>query len=111
MAGKMDMMVLELSKLYRLKVNWVPPWWKVAYLIIPGDFARKYIHMDVDERFKKTFEDTVNKYVNAYLKEGAMPPAEIAPAILNMADDLAAGTKPTMRAGDYIAIQNFIRTG
>jgi hypothetical protein len=39
-----------------------------------------------------------------------MPPEAIAPAILNMADDVMAGRQVSLRAGDYIAIQNFARS-
>jgi hypothetical protein len=40
-----------------------------------------------------------------------MPPEEIAPTIMNLADDFAAGRQMCIRAGDYIAIQNYMRKG
>ena len=57
----------------------------------------------------RNFEELTYKYVHAYLEEGKMPPDEIAPAILNMADDFMAGRQVAVRAGDYIALQNFMR--
>ena len=38
-----------------------------------------------------------------------MPPEAIAPAVMNVADDVLAGRDVQLRAGDYIALQNFIR--
>jgi hypothetical protein len=38
-----------------------------------------------------------------------MPPAEIATAIINVADDYLNGTDVVMKSGDYIAVQNFLR--
>jgi hypothetical protein len=55
------------------------------------------------------FYTTVSKHLNAYLEGGTMPPADIAPAILNLADDHLAGRELTMRAGDYLAIRNHMR--
>ncbi len=48
-------------------------------------------------------------YAKAYIEKGEMPPADIAPAILNMADDYLAGRQVAIRAGDYIAIHNHMR--
>lgn len=55
------------------------------------------------------FQAVVSEYVGAYLNDGVMPPEEIASAVLNIADDFLAGREPVLKAGDYIAIQNFIR--
>jgi methenyltetrahydromethanopterin cyclohydrolase len=60
-------------------------------------------------RVEKLFEELTYKYVRAYMEDGKMPPDEIAPAILNMADDYMSGRQVAIRAGDYIALQNFIR--
>ena len=37
------------------------------------------------------------------------PPSEIAGAIKNFSDDIACGREVVVRAGDYIAIHNFMR--
>jgi len=49
--------------------------------------------------------------MNAYLHDGKMPPAEIAPAIMNLIDDQKSGRDMALRAGDYISLQNYMRKG
>jgi hypothetical protein len=65
----------------------------------------KVIQAKPEERFYKVVAD----HVQAYVEEGVMPPEEIATAILNVADDYMAGRPMNLRAGDYIAIQNYVR--
>ena len=48
-------------------------------------------------------------HVSAYLEKGTIAAAIVGP-ILNIAEDLAAGREVTMRAGDYIALQTFVRS-
>ena len=55
------------------------------------------------------FDKAITKYLEAYIKEGMMPPADIAPAILNLADYLISCGQMCLRTGDYIAIKNHIR--
>jgi len=57
----------------------------------------------------KQFYELISKHMNAYLQKGEMPPAEIAPAIMNLIDDQTAGRTMTLRAGDYISLQNYAR--
>jgi|WetSurSiteA1Bulk_404760.scaffolds.fasta_scaffold219480_1 hypothetical protein len=89
-------------------VDWaIPFWWKVAYLIIHGgikEIAEKYKH-PIDEQFNKV----VTQHLQAYVDQNKMPPAEIASTIMNLADDFAAGRTMCIRAGDYIAVRNFMR--
>jgi hypothetical protein len=96
----------------RLELSLVPEWilerWiLVAYLIINWNIK------DLAERIKvkpnRAFYEVVSKHVAAYVKEGVMPPEDIAPAILNLADDFMANKPMNLRAGDYIAIQNHLR--
>jgi hypothetical protein len=51
----------------------------------------------------------IEKYTQAYMVDAAEPPPEIAGAIKNFADDIASGREVVVRAGDYIAIHNFVR--
>lgn len=101
--------MLKLSKFVVAVPNWVidKRWW-VAYLIV-NDLLRKelveLVQAAPDERFNKL----VAEHLDAYLEKGTMPPGEIAPAILNIADDLMAGRQPTLRTGDYIAMQGYAR--
>lgn len=57
----------------------------------------------------KEFFSFVTDQVNAYVHDQKEPPAEIAPAIMNIADDHMDGREPVIRAGDYISIQNYMR--
>ena len=78
----------------------------VYYLIILEAAVREWgerIQVRPDERFFKA----VGEHVEAYVKKGVMPPKEIAPAIMNMADDFMSGRDITIRAGDYISLQEF----
>jgi hypothetical protein len=85
----------------------IPRWWEVAYLIVGPlrDEWAELIEIKPDDRFS----EVVTELVSAYVEKGKMPPDEIAPAILNLADDLMAGRKMSIRAGDYIAIQSHLR--
>ncbi|MFB0546563.1 MAG: hypothetical protein ACETWB_06605 [Anaerolineae bacterium] len=93
-------------------VNVVPEWilerWiLVAYLII--NWRAKELAERIQVRPGKEFYGVVAEHLRAYVQEGVMPPDDIAPAILNLADDYMAGRPMNLRAGDYIAIQNHIR--
>lgn len=90
----------------------VPFWWRVAYLI-PDIFRQ---HVELEEGFVKViggkdvaFNRFVQGHISAYIEKGTMPPEAITGPILNMAEDVMAGREPTIRAGDYIALQNFRR--
>lgn len=85
---------------------WKRKWW-VMYLIV-NDKVR--IDDKVNAQIEKFMDGVALKHVRAYVDDGIMPPDAIAPAILNMADDVMAGRQVTLRAGDYIAIQNFARS-
>ncbi len=96
----------------KIKVS-IPSWIlerkiRVLYLVIDD-----WLH--TDEVFQrapdKEFYEFVAKNMNAYLHDGKMPPAEIAPAIMNLIDDQKSGRDLALRAGDYIALQNYMRKG
>ena len=74
----------------------------------------KYLKLRADGDFLVILDPVTLRYEigSGYLYqsfEEKMPPADIAPAILNMADDYIAGREVAIRAGDYISIQNHIR--
>jgi hypothetical protein len=84
-----------------------PVWWKVAYLIIgPGGIREfeKIINIRPTDRFR----DLVEKHVVAYLEDDILPPKEISPAILNIADQYAEHGSAEIRTGDYITLQNYL---
>jgi len=96
----------------RLFIQVVPEWilerWiLVAYLII--NWRVKELAERIRIRPERDFYEVVAEYVRAYVEKGVMPPEDIAPAILNLADDYMAGRTMNLRAGDYIAIQNHLR--
>jgi hypothetical protein len=103
--------VLKLSKFAVAVPHWIldKRWW-VAYLIV-NDLLRKELVELVEAAPDDRLMSLVKEHLNAYVEKGTMPPAEIAPAILNMADDLMAGRQPTVRAGDYIGLQTYMRQG
>ncbi len=83
---------------------------KYMYLVVgPGDLFKQHlvdiVNIPADERFQKA----VDQMVTAYLEKGEMPPEQIAPTILNLADDVMAGRDMVIRAGDYIALRNYMR--
>jgi hypothetical protein len=88
-------------------VDWVKDrWLVVAYLYPPPiDRLKSIAEIRPDEKFSSK----VNELVKAYMEKGIMPPEAIAVPIMNMADDIMAGNKPTLRTGDYIALQNHFR--
>jgi hypothetical protein len=87
-------------------------------LINPDIFRRKdiYKYLVLATWHTKEFEGVlkrpadagftafVEKHVENYL-QGTAPPEAIQSAVLNLADDVAAGREVTVRAGDYIALQ------
>lgn len=83
-------------------------WWLVAYKI-PPDLRGKFKELhefEPDERF----EALLTKYVAAAL-EGKEVPEAIAPAILNLTNDVLSGREMMIRTGDYISLQAFARQG
>ncbi|MBN2535345.1 MAG: hypothetical protein JXB88_20880 [Spirochaetales bacterium] len=90
----------------------IPYWWRFAYLI-PDPWIERLVDIDqfsaIVQGKNTKFGEYVQKYVKAFIEEGKMPPSTIAGTIINIAEDIMAGRKPTIRAGDYIAIQNEMR--
>ncbi len=84
-------------------------WILVAYLIINWQITN--LAEQIKVRPEAKFFDFVAKQVQAYVQKAVMPPDDIAPAILNLADDYMAGRPMNLRAGDYITIQNHLRRG
>jgi hypothetical protein len=82
----------------------------VKYLVIPDPYNKLIAKTKFEAVTSAKFNDFVLKYVNAYTSDGKMPPVEIAGAILNIADDLLSGREPTLKAGDYITIQNYMQS-
>jgi len=89
-----------------------PWWWRVAYLII--DIFRQ--HPELEAGFERSvigkdegFNRFVMGQVQQFMEKGVKPAAPVAGAVINIAEDVVAGRQPTMRAGDYIALQTAYR--
>jgi hypothetical protein len=83
--------------------NWV------KYLVVPDWQVKIYGELIVTGDPGKEFKAAVDVHVNAYLFNKKEPPAEIATAIMNIADDVLNGRDVILKTGDYISIQNFVR--
>ena len=97
-----------------LRVN-VPGWAvnrRVNLLYLAVNFHREGLGETVHILETKPTEEffaLVGKHVDNYMKKGEMPPDDIAPAIMNIAEDLTAGKTPHIRSGDYYALQQHLR--
>jgi hypothetical protein len=81
----------------------------VKYLVV-FDWQKKLIDEEVFAAITgEKFNQFVREHVNSYMVNKKAPPKEIAGAIYNIVDDMLSGREPTLRAGDYIALQNFMR--
>lgn len=108
----MDLRKLSAARFQVLVRTEFPPWSRVAYLI-PDIFRQSpelmegvaEVIMGKDEKFNAFVQTEVEAYIN----EGVMPAADIAAPIINLSEDVMAGRPPTIRAGDYIAIQTHLR--
>ena len=80
---------------------------RVYYLIILDRVAEHLgdrVQVEPDERFFRVLGEQVQKYL-----ENGEVPEELQSVVLNVADDYLADREITLRAGDYIALQNFAR--
>ena len=80
----------------------------VYYLVI-NKWASRHLAEQIEVAPDDRFFKVLDKHVTAYVKENAAPPQEIASVVMNVADDYMAGRDVVLRAGDYIAMQNFVR--
>jgi hypothetical protein len=83
----------------------------ICYYLIIRDCCwnhKKFSDVLVKAPEKQLYE-IISTHMNAFMQQGTMPPAEIAPAIMNLIDDQSSGRTMTMRAGDYISLQNYLR--
>lgn len=76
----------------------------VKYLVLVNWHGRQFENV-LAKAPDDAFAGFVEKHVRTYL-DGSAPPEPIQSAIMNIADDYASGRDVTLRAGDYIALQN-----
>lgn len=82
-------------------------WCTVCYLVI--NWRIRDLVKQIQVKPGKEFYKVASKYLYDYAVNDKMPPAEIAPTIMNLAEDFLAGNPVKFRAGDYIALQNYLR--
>jgi hypothetical protein len=80
----------------------------VYYLIIP-ELIKEHWNDLIEVRPDERFYAVLNEHVQAYIQKGVAPPDSIRSVVMNVADDVMAEREVVLRAGDYIAMQNFIR--
>ena len=97
-----EMRVQLVSWAYRRKQE-------VMYLQIDDIMLKKYGEL-LNRAPDEEFFGMVEKHVTAYMENGTMPPAQIAPAIFNAVDDIRAGRPIALRSGDYIALQGYYKS-
>ena len=61
-----------------IQIEWVPWWWKVAYLII-NDKVLGRIKEVINVQPSEKFQQFVMGHTRAYIEKGVMPPDAIAP--------------------------------
>jgi hypothetical protein len=83
-------------------------WCLASYLILNVNFGDL---VELGEReLPESFSKKMAGLVYGYLYEDKLPPQEIQQTVLNVSEDLLAGREVQLRAGDYIAVQKFLRT-
>ena len=109
---KIDYKKFEIvSKLIRVELPEIIIHWddRIKYLVIPDWHSRVIADKMVDTMVSNKFTDHINKLVASYLLKKTEPPTQIASVVMNLADDYLSGRAPVIRAGDYIAMQNYMR--
>lgn len=91
---------------FRIPIKFDPT--VVMYLVIIDQLVKKEAGL-LKTRATEQFFSMVHEHVMAYVLEGKEPPAQIAGAVMNIADDVMAGREVEIRAGDYIALMNFAK--
>ncbi len=88
--------------------EWITKRWCVCcYLVINWRIKDLVEKLQVEPT--KEFYKVAAQYLVDYALNDKMPPDDIAPTIMNLAEDFLAGRPVNFRAGDYIALQNHIR--
>lgn len=81
---------------------------RVMYLIIPDRHAHG-VSEAINTQPTEAFQKQVTALVDDFIHKGTTPPEAVAPAIYNIADDILAGRSVSIRAGDYVSLQNHLR--
>lgn len=101
MASSMEIVKVQIDRKIIDRRDWV------KYLVLVNWHARQLgdlIEWTPDAAFNEFLENQVQGYL-----KGSEPHRAIQSAIMNIADDYIAGREVTIRAGDFIALQNQFR--
>lgn len=77
----------------------------VAYLYPPPIDQIGIVKIRPDDKFYRVLADELNSYIT----NGKQPAAEIAQTVYNMADDFFNNRPITLKTGDYISVQGYLR--
>ncbi len=102
MPARMDSVKVLIDSKFIDRKDWI------KYLILVNWHAQTLgdvVRWAPNAAFKKFLETQVQSYL-----KGNEPPQAIQSAVLNLADDYLAGRELTLRAGDYLALQNHFRS-
>jgi hypothetical protein len=86
--------------------SWILERWIIVAYLYPAPID---ITEQIRARPSERFYEVIGKHLRAYVDDGTMPPEAIAGPIMNLADDFMNGRDMTLKTGDYIALQNFMR--
>lgn len=78
---------------------------ELMYTVPATSMESDSINIKPTEKFYEFVAEQINNYVGKKIR----PPVEILPAITNFVDDLSANKKISIRNGDYIMIQEYLR--
>lgn len=81
---------------------------RVRYLVII-DWHNEKIGDIVQASPTSEFNKYIEQTLKTYIDKNKLPDMDIAPAIMNMADDYLTGNEIVLKAGDYYALQNHFR--
>jgi len=100
---------IHMMKGFRFKIpEWITKrWCVICYLVINWKIDELVQRVKIEPSTE--FYQVAAEYLYEYAYNDKMPPAEIAPAIINIAEDFLAGKRVQFRTGDYIMIQDYIR--
>ncbi len=99
----------DIPKKYVITIpDWIVKRWCICcYLIINWRIEDLVERLHVEPSSK--FYQVLAKHLMDYVHNDIMPPEELESTILNMGEDFMAGRPVQLRAGDYIAVQKYMR--
>lgn len=85
--------------------------YRYMYLYPVPDSLTNQVKQVLTKGLDTKFIAIAGRHLEAFMAEGVEPPSAIAGAIRNFADDVIRGDGVNVRAGDYVAVQSYIKGG